>query len=61
MALHLEHRSDDGIIIETGKFVDGSVVLLGVDHSITIEEARTLARLSSGLPLEQRNLVLRIR
>lgn len=68
MALWLEHRDDKGTLIDRAQFSGGQVIM----HELTdfayqdgplvlsMNEARQLARVSSHLPVEKRDWVLRI-
>ena len=58
MGLWLEYRDIEGRLIERERFSNGVVPFVARD--IPLEEAVKLARLSSHLPVEKREWVLRI-
>ncbi len=67
MALWLEHRDDKGSLIDRAQFNGGQVILHEMmDFAqegplvLSLNEARQLAKVSSHLPVEKRDWVLRI-
>jgi hypothetical protein len=70
MGLWLEHRDDKGTLIERSRFLNGSVTMVQLaeiygDGStsaavFSLKEAVALAKMSSHLPVEKRDWVLRV-
>jgi hypothetical protein len=63
MGLWLEHRDESGNLIDRGRFLGGTVTLYEMAEeplTVSADQAMKLAKLSSHLPVEKRDWVLRI-
>lgn len=60
MGLHLERRDDSGRLVFRVRSSGGVFMLPDDLDTLSVEEARGLAKLSAHLPLERRDWALRI-